>query len=137
MSTIDFTNFSATNPGLEDILDPAGAIGQHDSAIFEIVNKAGGAADGFTFRFKGSGFTYSGEIPTGGTIEGVTISGNSNEVAYIDVPSGSTSLLTIWNALQSSGAVAALDALLAGPDIFNGGTSNDNLRAFGASSGDQ
>ncbi len=44
------------------------------------------------------------------------------------------SLVTIRNTLQSSGAIAALNALLSGADTYNGSASADKLRSFGTSS---
>ncbi len=137
MATITFTSFLASNPGLEDVLDSTGTIGTHNATTFQVINNNGGATNGFVFTFTGTGFTYSGTTPTAGTITGVTVFDNaSHTLATITGTFGNNSLVTIRNTLQSSGTIAALNALLSGADTYNGSTSADKLRSFGAS-GDQ
>ena len=134
MATITFTSFLASNPGLEDVLDSTGTIGTHNATTFQVINNNGGATNGFVFTFTGTGFTYSGTTPTAGTITGVTVFDNaSHTLATITGTFGNNSLVTIRNTLQSSGTIAALNALLSGADTYNGSASADKLRSFGAS----
>src|SRR5262245_61221683 len=140
MATVTFTNFLATNPGLEEVLDQIGTIGTADGTTFEIVN-SGGVWPGFVFRLTGTGFTYGGPggKPDGGTITGATIlDGSSHVVATIVGPLGvggtGTGLQAFYNLLTSVHSVAALNTLLDTSDAVDGSTSADHLTAFAVSS---
>ncbi|MEP0322943.1 calcium-binding protein [Bauldia litoralis] len=139
MADITFTSSLAVNPGLEDVLDPAGVLDAVDATTFRIVNDTGGPWDGFVFEFTGSGFTYDGgNEPTVGTITGATLyqADGTTVVATITGSIGTSSLSNIWSVLAADGSVDALDDLLANVDTYTGGASSDHITVFGNGAGD-
>jgi len=132
MATILFTNTLPANPGLEDVLDPSGTI-TGSSTEFAITNATGGTWNGFVFRFTGTGFGYSDMMPTSGTITGVTVfDASANIIATATGSFGDAALADTWSALQSDGALAALDRLFSGSDSITGSDSVDHLATLGS-----
>ena len=110
---ITFNNNFDPNPGFEEILDVSGTLAGN-ATTFAITNNNGGTFDNYIFRLTGTGFTYSGSFPTGGSVTGVQIL----------APGGVTTIATItgipnrpldgfYNTLIGSGGVlVALFTLL-------------------------
>ena len=137
VATITFTSTLAVNPGLEEVLDKNGTIGTADATTFEIINNTGGPWDGYVFRFTGSGFTYSGTVPTGGTFTTITILDPSLQVVATATGFFTNSNLgTFWATLSSGTALGALDLTLGGNDTVTGSDGIDHLTTFGSASQD-
>src|SRR6266567_3142017 len=131
MATVTYTTLQGVfqNWPLSDVLDAFGTVGTHDGTTFEIVNNTGSRFDGDIFRFTGTGFTYLGTTPTGGTITSATVlDSHAGTIATITGAFGDTSLSSVWT---KNFTFDALDDLLGAADTVLGSAIADVIATYG------
>ncbi len=84
--------------------------------------------DGYIETFTGTGFTYSGGTPNGGTIN--SISEKLNGVTTFSVTGLNQSVTQFVQWAQTGANILAFSTMLAGNDNLTGNTLNDYLEGF-------
>ncbi|HEX2592337.1 MAG TPA: M10 family metallopeptidase C-terminal domain-containing protein [Rhizomicrobium sp.] len=128
MTTIVGSSGGGSNVVYEDILSElnAASLGSHSSTQFTMT------VEGVSISGTGTGLTYSGNHPSGGTITGL----NLNDVLGSTWSGLNVSAATLWQAV-SSGDAATFNALIfGGNDTFTSNASadvfsNDTFFGFG------
>ena len=102
--------------------------------LFEITNTAGGAFNGFVFRFTSTAadFTFNGNQPTGGTIDSATVFDAEFDVVAQITNIPNSQLVIVWGSTKNFGAFTGLASLFGDflPDSFVGSTVADRLTSF-------
>lgn len=88
--------------------------------------------DGGVDAFGGFGFTYSGGVPTGGTVTSYGYSYNGERVWIAEgISISATSIVNAANTSSTDDDLAVMVAALAGNDTIRGGNYADLLAGFG------
>jgi len=98
----------------------------YSSSVFR-AKYSGGAVD----EFKGTGFKYSGGVPTGGTVTSYSLSHDGKVEASIKgISVAATAIVSTAKTWSTTDDSALIAKALTGGDTFNGGSGSDTFNAF-------
>jgi Ca2+-binding RTX toxin-like protein len=83
----------------------------------------------WVWTFTGTGFTYSGTEPTGGTITGLSIA--ENGVTFVTISGGSVSMAAAMTHILNGNQTAFYNLIFSGADTIAGTALNDDLEGYG------
>lgn len=81
------------------------------------------------YQFTGKGFTYAGQIPTGGTITGFHFTNPKGNVE-VTVTGGSMAVSTAFNYFENDNVTGFEQTFFKGNDTLVGGAGKDVLKGF-------
>ena len=135
MTQINYINGGGIHARPSTAFAADGTVLTATSTEFAIDNPDKGVTHHYSIDLLGTGFTYSGGHPNGGTITEVKIKDAHGNV-YVDFTNllGDVSLADFWTFLKHGSPKAALDNLVGSPASATGSNDGDQVETYGDNS---